>query len=221
MRPSRTVRATRGLAVVTTSRAGSTSWAPQLQQARARVLVGSVMLARPQDAQSTTVSSTWPSASRHCDSRTRRPGSCSPSVKLCSNSRRSTGGVTDQFARTPACSSSSGRLAASAGSKTNTGRSPYSRRSAASSRQRIANASRPSSGWWFISSMNSSTASECRSVWVDGRAPGSRRISSGAMNFMVPLIPAAAVSGTALSLSQIRIEPSAGSMKTLPQEMSR
>ncbi len=69
--------------------------------------------------------------------------------------------------------------------------------------------------------MNSSTESECRSDWVPGLAPGSPRTSSGAMNSMVPEMPVASPSTTALSLSQTRTSPLAGSKKMLPQEMSR
>ncbi len=69
--------------------------------------------------------------------------------------------------------------------------------------------------------MNSSTDSECRSLWVPGETSGSPRTSSGAMNSIVPEMPVLSPSTTALSLSQTSTSPVAGSKKMLPQEMSR
>ncbi len=104
------------------------------------------MFCRPQDAHSTTESSTARSALRHSDSRTRTAGSCSPAVKERRNSSCSVPAAADQVASTVACSIGSGALESSAGSNTNSGLLPYSRRSAASSRQWMPSSRLPFSG---------------------------------------------------------------------------
>lgn len=136
----------RGGGVVSTSRGGSTSAFPQLQQVPGVADRGSVMFCFPQWAQSTTASRTARSASRHCDSRTRAAGSCRPRVKFLVNRARRESGTTAQVASTVACSTGSGALERSCGSNRNSGSFPYSLRSAASSKQRMSSSRLPISG---------------------------------------------------------------------------
>ncbi len=128
------------------SRGGRISELPQDQHVPAVVAAGCVMFWRPQSAQSTMASRTDRSASRHCDSRTRAVGWCRPTVKLCVKRSWRAGGAAAQVCRTVVCSTGSGAFARSAGSKTNSGCFPYSRFSAASSRQWMSNSLLPLSG---------------------------------------------------------------------------